>query len=98
MTSKTVKTSFRQQRVRNVCARDTRTPSTRAARARALFLKNLVLHANTRAHPCARAVLKIMLFLGVLIFNRHNFHSNLNTSKIISKFHSISTVFLIFLP
>ena len=34
----------------------TRTPSTRAARARALFLKNAVLHASTRAHACARAV------------------------------------------
>ena len=42
--------------MQNACARGTRTPSTRAARARALFLKNAVLHASTRAHACARAV------------------------------------------
>ena len=49
-------TSVRPRRVQNACARGTRTPSTRAARARALFLKNAVLHASTRAHACARAV------------------------------------------
>ena len=53
--------SVRPRRVRNACARDTRTPSTRAARARALLLKNAVLHASTRAHACARAISKIII-------------------------------------
>ena len=39
---------------------------TRAARARALFLKNAVLHASTRAHACARAISKFIIFF--LIF------------------------------
>ena len=37
--------SFRPRRVRNVCVRDIRTPITRAARARAMFFKNAILHA-----------------------------------------------------
>ena len=59
--------SVRPRRVRNACARGTRTPSTRAASARALFLKNGVLHASTRAHACARAFLNIMIVLSVKI-------------------------------
>ena len=53
--------SVRPRRVPNACARGTRTPSTRVARARALFLKNAVLHASTRAHACARAISKIII-------------------------------------
>ena len=30
-------------------------------RVRALFLQNAILHANTRAHVCARAALKIVI-------------------------------------
>ena len=63
---RTLLPSVRPRRVPNACARGTRTPSTRAARARALFLKNAVLHASTRAHACARAISKIIIFF--LIF------------------------------
>ena len=54
--------------MQNACARGTRTPSTRAARARALFLKNVVLHANMM---CARAVLKIMILFSEKIYFSH---------------------------